>query len=135
MMNKRSSKGFTFIEVLIALVIIAIALVAATTASSTATGSTSHLRDKVFAHWVAENRINELRINNAFPDIGSEESDTVELGKSSWLWEQVVSKNGQDDQNFRRITINVYKGEDKGNSQKPLTFLTTVLVNPTFIDN
>ncbi len=121
--------GFTLIEILIALVVVSIALAAATTARTHATSNANHLRDKMLAHWVAENRLTEIRIAKEFPAIGSEQSDDVEMGKIDWQWKQTVEKT--DDVNLRRITISVYRAESGDSDEKPITFLNALVINPS----
>lgn len=117
-------QGFTFLEVLAALVIVSIALLATISAMSTATDNSSRLRDKTFAHWVAENRLSEIRIGNIYPDLGSNASETVEMGLSEWKWEQSVIAT--DDENLRRVKISVFKNEE----ERPTTFLEALVMNP-----
>lgn len=119
-----SQCGFTFLEVLTALTIVAIALTATLSAMSTATDNIGRLRDKTFAHWVAENRLNEIRIGNIYPELASEASDTVEMGNTEWRWEQRLSAT--DDPNLRRVRISVFKQND----EQPSSFLEAIIINP-----
>lgn len=128
MMTKHfSQRGFTLIEILVALVVVSIALAAATVAQTHASSNSSHLRDKLLAHWVADNRLTEMRISNQFPDTGSQESDTVKMGKIEWRWEQTVEKT--PDENIRRITISVYRNESDDDAG-PMAFLNSLVLNP-----
>lgn len=117
-------QGFTFLEVLAALVIVSIALLATISAMSTATDNSSRLRDKTLAHWVAENRLTEIRIGKIYPELGSSASESVEMGLSEWKWEQSVIAT--DDENLRRVRISVYKNEE----ERPTTFLEALIMNP-----
>lgn len=119
-----SQHGFTFLEVLTALTIVAIALTATLSAMSTATDNSGRLRDKTFAHWVAENRLNEIRIGNLYPALESDASDTVEMGNTEWRWEQTITAT--DDPNLRRVRIRVFQQDDEA----PTTFLEAIIINP-----
>lgn len=59
---KRRARGFTLIEVLIALAIVAVALAAVMRAVSVATDDQSRIRDRRLALICAENRWEELRM-------------------------------------------------------------------------
>ncbi|MGI4861159.1 MAG: type II secretion system minor pseudopilin GspI [Janthinobacterium lividum] len=64
------ARGFTLIEVLVALAIVAIALASALRAvGSVATGSAA-LHDRLLAGWSADNRVAELALQRAWPEIG-----------------------------------------------------------------
>ena len=64
-------KGFTLLEVMVALVIIGLALPALLGRMSTMASTVSSTRDMTIAHWVAENKIQELllieRLQNQIP--------------------------------------------------------------------
>ncbi|MDQ1363726.1 MAG: ral secretion pathway protein, partial [Pseudomonadota bacterium] len=61
MCNKTNfQRGFTLVEILVALTIIAIAMAALIKASGDYTASTSYLKQKTLAHYVAMNELNAL---------------------------------------------------------------------------
>jgi general secretion pathway protein I len=66
----RSRRGFTLIEVLVALTITAIALMAALRATAVLRTSSTDLRARTFAQWSAENRLGEIRVAGLFPALG-----------------------------------------------------------------
>ncbi len=60
-------RGFTLIEVLVALTIAAVALMAASRAAGGLTQSMSDLRLRALAQWSAENRLAQLRVERLQP--------------------------------------------------------------------
>ena len=66
----RSSRGFTLLEVLVALVIVGTALGAALRAVGSLASNGSSLRSSMMATWSAENRLVQIRIEKLFPEIG-----------------------------------------------------------------
>ncbi|MBC8021650.1 MAG: type II secretion system minor pseudopilin GspI [Burkholderiales bacterium] len=60
-------KGFTLIEILVAVVILAVALAATTRAAGVATDGALETRHRLLATWAAENRVAELRAKHLFP--------------------------------------------------------------------
>jgi general secretion pathway protein I len=74
------ARGFTLIEVLIAVAILAVALAATTRAASIATDSTYETRHRLFATWAAQNRVAELRARGTFPAAGSNRFTTRQGG-------------------------------------------------------
>lgn len=85
----RRGKGFTLLEVLVALAIVTIGMAALLSALSSAADSSIYLRDKTFAEWVALNRIEEVRLALQRPTKGKTDGN-VEFAGVKWKWEQEV---------------------------------------------
>lgn len=86
----RRARGFTLVEVLVALIIVAVGMGALLAALGAAAENTSYLRDKTFAQWVALNRVAELRLANSSPTKGKTSGET-EFAGHRWQWEQEVT--------------------------------------------
>ena len=100
---KRAQRGFTLIEVMIALtVFVAIAATMSETASQSV-GSLLHLQDKTLASFVAENRMVDLRLNG-LPPIG-ENNDQVDMADREWKVFTKVEKTELPD--THRVTVSV----------------------------
>jgi len=83
------ARGFTLIEVLVALAIVAIGMAAVMGALTSSANTISYLRDKTFAQWVALNQIANLRLSGQQPPSGNSDGDTDFAGRS-WHWRQEV---------------------------------------------
>ena len=70
-MRNHGLRGFTLIEVLVALAIVAVALFAGLRAVGTMAQTNAELKLRLLAQIAAENRIAELRAARAFPGVGS----------------------------------------------------------------
>ena len=70
-MRLRKHAGFTLLEVLVALVIVGTALGASLRAVGSLTANSDGLRTAMMATWSAENRQVQVRLNKAYPDIGT----------------------------------------------------------------
>jgi general secretion pathway protein I len=75
MRRARSQKGFTMIEVLVALAIIAVALAASLRAVGSMAASEQDLHRRLLAGWSADNELAQLRLAHDFPDVGSRSFD------------------------------------------------------------
>jgi general secretion pathway protein I len=84
-------RGFTLVEVLVALVIVAVGMAAVLGALNSAAQSTSYFRDKTFAQWVALNRISEVRLQRQRVSEGKKKGES-ELAGRKWRWEQEVTE-------------------------------------------
>jgi len=83
-------KGFTLIEILIAVAILAVALAATTRAASVATDGALQTRERLLATWAAQNRIAELRARRVFPPIATTRVDAEQAGLALVIDESVV---------------------------------------------
>jgi general secretion pathway protein I len=73
-------RGFTLVEVLVALAIVAIALAAASRSVALSTTSALDHKLRVLAGFVAENRMGELSARRAWPGIGVSEGSELQAG-------------------------------------------------------
>jgi general secretion pathway protein I len=64
------AKGFTLLEVLVALVIVGTALGASLRAVGSLTQNSSALRASMMATWSAENRLTQIRLAHEWPSVG-----------------------------------------------------------------
>ena len=76
-------KGFTLIEILVAVAILAVALAATTRAASLATDGTLETRHRLLATWTAQNRVAELRARRIFPLVATNRLNTQQGGLGS----------------------------------------------------
>jgi general secretion pathway protein I len=104
MMSRRRTGGFTLLEVMVALAIVSIGLIAVFNGIIQMAHSTSMLRERALADWIAMNTISEIRISRDFPDVGRLDGSTEFAGRQ-WRWEATVSETGVND--LRRIDMAV----------------------------
>jgi len=100
----RTARGFTLIEVMVALAIVSIGLIAVFNAIIQMAHSTSVLRERALADWIAMNEISAIRIAGNFPDVGNFDG-TTEFAGREWRWEARISETGVSD--LRRIDMSV----------------------------
>lgn len=106
-----ASRGFTLLEVLVALTIVAVALGAIIKSTGDAARNTAHLRDKTFAQWVALNQLAQLQVSREWPETGSR-AGTEEMGNADWDWTRTVMESGQP--GVRRVEVEVRPADSKG---------------------
>ncbi len=97
-------RGFTLLEVLVALVIIGLGMIAVFTQMNQSLTATAMMRDKTLAYWIGSDRITELRVSGKFPNIG-ERSDDLDMAGASWRYTIRVSETSVDE--FRRVDVDV----------------------------
>jgi general secretion pathway protein I len=98
------NRAFTLIEVMVALLVVAIGMLGAITAVSQAAGNSGYMRDKTVAHWVALNKLTEVRLQKNAPKV-DKTSDEVEMGGRKWKWTMNVTHTQVE--TMRRIDITV----------------------------
>ncbi len=88
-----AQRGFTLIEVLVALAVVAIGMGAVLEAVSSSADSAVYLRDKTFAEWIALNQLAQTRLNPQPPATGTSDGELDYAGRH-WRWHQEVSDAG-----------------------------------------
>jgi general secretion pathway protein I len=117
------ARGFTLLEVLIALVIIGVALAAAMRGAMALTTTADYTRQKLLAVLTAENRLLELRLSRERLEPG-EQTLPCEQGGVSFICTQAVKPTPNPF--FRRVEVRVFRGDDQ-DSRRQLAELMTVL--------
>ena len=96
----RRARGFTLIEVLVALAIVAIALAAGTQATSALTRNAQRQSDTLLAGLCAENELVRVRLARQMPGIGSSAQVCVQAGVAFGV---TVRTSATLNPNFRRV--------------------------------
>ncbi len=86
MYKKNLSKGFTLLEVLLALAIIAIALTALLKATSQDISSTEHIKDKTISHWVAMQGVKMIQSGLLKATYTQEITEVTNMFGQRWYW-------------------------------------------------
>ncbi len=115
--NLRKLRGFTLLEILVALAIVSIALSAIVNEVSNNINNAAHLRDKTLAHWVAMNKVVELRTAEDWPSPGETHGDAL-MAEQEWHWSVKVSTT--EDEDVRRMDVEVRADEDDENAAATL---------------
>jgi general secretion pathway protein I len=101
-------KGFTLLEVLVALAIVAVALSAIIRVTGLNAHNALYLENKTFAHWVAMNMMTEIRLQAKLPD---EKKGKIEMAQREWFWE--VNMLDTMDKSLKRIEIKIKTNPNK----------------------
>jgi general secretion pathway protein I len=130
-----SDRGFTLVEVLVALVVVALGLAALMVAVQGAARTSGYLRDKTLAQWVALNRIAEVRLMvgqlatqtngqtngqtigqpNAQPSAQTslQKNDTGQLDFANRTWHYDTRYFNTTFPGMQRIVVRVWAGDAK----------------------
>jgi general secretion pathway protein I len=129
-MRRTKARGFTLVEVLVALMIVAMGLAALMTAVSGTARASGYLRDKTMAQWIALNRLTEVRLNlNTLGD----DRDTGQLDFANRKWHYDTRYFATSVASMKRVVVRVWAGDSKtkGNPIAESTgFLGTTLGTP-----
>lgn len=98
------ARGFTLIEVLVALAVLAIALAAVVRTMGQSIDLAADLRERTLALWVAQERAALLQLTKAWPDLATAKG-TAEMGGREWEWQERTSST--DVAAMRRVDIEV----------------------------
>jgi len=98
------SRGFTLIEILVALAIVAVALTAGMRALAQSADSATALKARTLGLWVAQNRLAAAQVAAPWPGLGNYRGNAAQAG-AQFLWREVVTATPNPA--FRKIEISV----------------------------
>ncbi len=104
-MKYHNIKGFTLLEVIVALAVLAIALAALVKAGSQNAENAGYLRDKTLAHWVALNLLTEIQLGQRLLE-GDQQEGQMKMAEREWFW--VIKVFNTPEKQLRRLEIRVY---------------------------
>ena len=113
-----TSRGFTLIEVLVALGIVAIALLAGLKATTALTNNALRQSNVLLAHVCAENELVRMRLSRQMPGVGE---TTVSCEQAGHVFSVAVAVAPTPNPNFRRVDAQVF------DEASPVLRLSTVV--------
>jgi general secretion pathway protein I len=127
MTASHAHRGFTLVEIMVALAIVAVALTAGMRATGSLTQLSQRQQDQLLAQLCADNALAAVRLSRTLPGIGTSSQSCVQAGQSLEVVQDVLPTPNP---NFRRVDVRVRPG-DTGNDgmQQPinLMFVSTVV--------
>lgn len=119
------ARGFTLVEVMVALAIVAIALPALLMALYQQIDDTAYLRDKTLAYMVAENKLAEIRlvIGSTRNLSAGKDSGLASMADRDWYW--WVETKTTEMEKFFRVDITVSLDEEQ--QEQPLYTLSAFM--------
>jgi general secretion pathway protein I len=85
------ARGFTLIEVLVALVIVTLGMAALLGTLNSAAGTVGYLQEKTLAEWIALNQVSKVRLTGQPPSKGDSDGEVDYAGRK-WKWTQTVDE-------------------------------------------
>ena len=103
--NNKKLKGFTLIEVLIALAIVAIALAAVIKATSSDVKNTDRIKSVTIGHWVQMHAVAMLQLKLLNPSSSQTISQVTTMLNQKWYWRAQISNTPSNTIKKATITI------------------------------
>ena len=104
------AKGFTLIEVMIALSVVAIGLMATLKAVNEEVSGANLTRNKMIALWVLENKVAEIRLNPLLPNTGINEGQQT-LFNQTWQWQTNTTNTANT--KIRKVEVSILQPNSK----------------------
>ena len=103
--NNKKIRGFTLIEVLIALAIVAIALAAVIKATSSDVKNTDRIKSVTIGHWVQMHAIAMLQLKLLNPKSSQTVSQVTTMLNQKWYWRAQLTNTPSKTMKKATITI------------------------------
>ena len=104
------ARGFTLLEVLIALVVLGLALTALVHAAGVGVRDFGGLRERSYAGWIAANVLTEARLRDRLPATGRRDGQQRFAGRE-WYWRLEIE--GTQDARIRRLAVQVFADAER----------------------
>jgi general secretion pathway protein I len=117
-MNRPKTRGFTLVEVLVALSIVALALAAGAQATASLTHNAERQSDLLLAQLCAENALVGMRLSRQMPAVGDNSTSCEQAGRSL---DVRLAVRPTPNANFLRVEAQVTEGSI------PMLTLSTVV--------
>ena len=93
-------RGFTLIEVMVAVAIVAVVLAAGSRAGGSVLDNAQRLQDVTFAQWCADNQLTEMKLTHDFPNEGVQNFGCHQFGQDML---GTLKVQGTPNPSFRRV--------------------------------
>ena len=125
--KNHAQQGFTLLEIMVAIAILATAMTAIIKSTGQVSNNAFMLRQKTFAHWVAQNKMNELLISKAWPNTGKDK-DEATLADLDWKLE--IETDATPVETIRKVTIYVSSVDSE---DEIASSITGYLMDPSLV--
>ncbi|AVP97041.1 type II secretion system protein GspI [Ahniella affigens] len=120
-------RGFSLIEVLVALALVATAITALLGSATLMARQSGQLEQLTFASWAADNVLTELALTDPFPALGQRDG-RGQLGPYPLHWRVVIQNTPEP--GIRRIDVHVFAGNTESPDEHPITSLAGFALEP-----
>ena len=111
-------RGFTLLEVLVALAVLAISMAAISRAAGAGSGHVEAMRVRTVADWVAQDRLAVHTARSDWLPVGVQSGEEMQLGRR-YLWREEISSTPNP--TLRRIVVTVAMPEEPDYMLRQLT--------------
>jgi general secretion pathway protein I len=117
-MNRKKARGFTLLEVLVALAILAVSMAAVSRAAGSGIAHVEAMRVRTLADWVAQNRLALHAARGDWLPAGTQNGEETQAGQR-FSWREEISDTPNP--TMRRIVVNVYAPSEPDYSLRQMT--------------
>ncbi|BCD99106.1 type II secretion system minor pseudopilin GspI [Marinagarivorans cellulosilyticus] len=121
------SAGFTLIEVMVALMIIGLALPALMARMSTMANTVGYSRDLTIAHWVAENKVQEMYLAETLQNVVPTGRQAGDIEMAGIIWDWKIEAEEQKGMYAGTLRVWVRVGPQ---GQDPIVEISSIMVQP-----
>jgi len=117
----RSAKGFTLLEVLVALIFLTLIGVVLQQVTASTVGQYHSVRLKMFSTWLAENKLAELRLSDDFPKAREYKED---YQFANYEWQLISRVQTTENPDINKVEVDSYFIDPETNEKTKKVTLT-----------